>query len=191
MKYFTSDLHFGHTNILKFCRGTRRGETAQEMNELLIKAINDTVGTHDELYMLGDTFFCNASEGIEIMSQINCLNVHHINGNHDKTLHNNHQLQKMFVSVQDYKELKIGNDNVILFHYPMLTWNKSHYGAYQLFGHEHGNIPRKNRRTMDVGVDARPDDLMKPWSWDEIKEMLQPRRNDDPEFYKKMTNGEM
>lgn len=27
--------------------------------------------------------------------------------------------------------------HIVMCHYPMITWNKSHYGAWQLYGHHH------------------------------------------------------
>lgn len=41
--FFTSDNHFYHKNIRKFCPETRKGETVEEMNELMIQKWNETV----------------------------------------------------------------------------------------------------------------------------------------------------
>lgn len=35
----------------------------------------------------------------------------------------------------------------------MRTWNKSHYGNWQLYGHSHGSLPENDSLSMDVGVD--------------------------------------
>ncbi|MCL2120566.1 MAG: metallophosphoesterase [Planctomycetaceae bacterium] len=50
--FFTSDLHFNHQNLIKFCG--RPFHTAGEMNEKLIKWFNEAVGPSDTVYVLGD-----------------------------------------------------------------------------------------------------------------------------------------
>ena len=42
MTYFTSDQHFGHENIIRFCQRPFRG--AAEMNEVLVEKWNAKVG---------------------------------------------------------------------------------------------------------------------------------------------------
>ena len=50
--FFTSDHHFGHTNILKFCNSPFN--SIEQMNEELIKRWNEKIGPDDEVYHLGD-----------------------------------------------------------------------------------------------------------------------------------------
>lgn len=50
--FFTSDFHFNHANIIKFC-GRPFGSVG-EMNEALIARFNETVGPSDTVYILGD-----------------------------------------------------------------------------------------------------------------------------------------
>ncbi len=50
--FFTSDLHFNHGNIIKFCQ--RPFASVGEMNEALIARFNETVGPSDTVYILGD-----------------------------------------------------------------------------------------------------------------------------------------
>ena len=81
--WFTSDLHFHHTNILKYCN--RPWATVEEMNNW-----NSVVKPGDDVYCLGD--FCFG--GVEKLESILCarkedgsklLNgrIHLILGNHD------------------------------------------------------------------------------------------------------------
>lgn len=47
--FFTSDLHFGHENVLRF--DNRPFETVEEMDDELIKRWNDKVGKGDLVYV--------------------------------------------------------------------------------------------------------------------------------------------
>ena len=42
---------------------------------------------------------------------------------------------------------------VVLCHYAMLVWSRSHHGAIHLYGHSHGNLPGDSQ-SCDVGVDC-------------------------------------
>ena len=42
---------------------------------------------------------------------------------------------------------------LVLCHYAMRVWSRSHYGALQLYGHSHGNLPGDSQ-SCDVGVDC-------------------------------------
>jgi len=158
--WFTSDNHFGHKNILKFCPETRMGKDAAEHDEIQIANWQRQVGQNDHVYLLGDVFFCDAVRARSIMNRLPGQK-HLIFGNHDKVIHSNKDLRDMFVSVQDYKEIRVGGQKIIMFHFPMLEWNHMHHGAFHLYGHVHGDhcaSPLVTRgRMMDAGIDGRPD----------------------------------
>jgi calcineurin-like phosphoesterase family protein len=85
-------------------------------------------------------------------------------------------IQDIFQSVQHYKELSIDGHKLVLCHFAMRVWNKSHKGAIMLFGHSHNTLSPgdyADKRTMDVGVDTRAD--MKPYSWEEIRKIMNRR----------------
>lgn len=180
--WFTSDTHFGHKNILKFCPGTRLGSTPEEHDQLLINKWNHLVAPTDEVYILGDVFFCGLEESARIAQQLNGIK-HVVLGNHDKVIEKSPSLQKMFASVQHYKELVIDDIHMILFHYPQLEWNGMHRGSFCLFGHVHGTLDNHpeiiNFRSMDVGIDSRPNGqvpdhgAMSLWHWSQIKRILE------------------
>lgn len=50
--FFTSDLHFGHENVLRF--DSRPFATVEEMDSELIRRWNAKVGRGDLVYVLGD-----------------------------------------------------------------------------------------------------------------------------------------
>jgi hypothetical protein len=49
-------------------------------------------------------------------------------------------------------------------------WNRSHHGAWHLYGHSHGNLPdTPTSLSMDVGVDTHD---FQPWHFDEINLLM-------------------
>lgn len=173
--WFTSDNHYFHKNIMKFCPQTRFGESVEQMNELMIEAHNAKVGPHDRVYFLGDFCFSSAENTEGVLKRLNGRK-HLIYGNHDKVLRSNRHLQNYFESVQDYKEIVIEGQKVVMFHFPMREWNSMHHGSYHLFGHVHGGLEHEVvGRSMDVGVDTRVPADMAPWSWEEVHAILQAR----------------
>lgn len=180
--WFSSDLHFGHQNILKkFCPTTRLGNNTDEMDAIIIKNIQATITQPtDRLYWLGDIFFCTLARAMKIMDQIP-TKPFLVWGNHDQLIEENACLRDRFTILGHWHEMKIDGQKVILHHYPTYEWHKMHAGSYHLFGHihsryghlEHPGIPG---RAMDVGIDSRPGKDMTMWSWKEINEILSKRQ---------------
>jgi len=168
--WFTSDTHFGHGNILRFCE--RPFKTIQEHDRALIEDWNARVGPLDPVYHLGDFAFGSQGYVKNILSRLNGQ-IHLLLGNHDKVVRKNPGIAGMFASTQEYLELRgVAHTSpsglVVLSHYPFETWNKSHYGSYHFHGHCHGKVPGKGRR-RDVGVDVWG---YRPVSLGEIVEVL-------------------
>lgn len=67
--FFTSDLHFGHKNIIKFCN--RPWETTEEMDEALIANWNSVVGEKDIVFDLGDFAFATNGRWKELIQRLN------------------------------------------------------------------------------------------------------------------------
>jgi len=166
MIYFTSDLHFYHTNIIKYC--SRPFHTVKEMNETLISNYNSVVSEEDTVYILGDiTIKRNSSFIDKIAIMVNLLRgtKHLILGNHDKYSEEFYLNNCGFASVN--RELEL--DNMVLVHEPM-RFSEKHSGKLLLHGHCHFPFPRgyhdnflRTEKVYDVGVDAnnyRPVSLM-------------------------------
>lgn len=149
--YVTSDLHFWHSNILKYNPENRPWDYVEDMNYGLIHHINNTVGSEDTLISLGDFSFGNRDYTEEIIHQIKCNNIIFILGNHCGKLQS---LYEEYGEVRDYCETKVNKTKVVMSHYPMAVWNGSHYGSVMLHGHSHGTYQGKGR-VRDVGWDAR------------------------------------
>ena len=167
--FFTSDHHFGHKNILKFCADTRPFTTVEEMDEGLIERHNEVVNHNDDVYFLGDFAFMDAHKINEILIRMNG-NKHFIFGNHDKPMRQP-GIEKHFVWMRDYHEFKIeGRDKnlgpIALFHFPIHSWNRMHYGVLHLYGHTHNSVPfMAGGRARDVGVDTNN---CYPWNLEDL-----------------------
>lgn len=135
MNYFIADLHHGHTNCLSF--DNRPFNTIEEHDQALVYNHNNTVGIDDDVYIMGDISWHNATKTIEIFKQLNGR-LHLIKGNHDGKLLKNRELQSLFVEICDYKELYLEDGKIlVLSHYPIPCFKNHYYGSYHLYGHVH------------------------------------------------------
>jgi calcineurin-like phosphoesterase family protein len=167
MRFFTADLHLGHKAIVEHCH--RPFSSIEEMDEILIKNINDRVERGDLLYILGDLSLGNRETVEKQRAMIKCANVHLIRGNHDR-LSDGQYAKAGFVFHGDMCEIKEGEQYITLCHYAMRRWNKSHRGSWCLFGHSHGNLADDPKLfSFDVGVDCHS---YAPISFDEVKHLM-------------------
>ena len=62
--WITSDLHFGHKNIMSFCPQTRArfNNDVAYMNNAMVEEWNDKVQPEDTVYILGDVAFMSGSD---------------------------------------------------------------------------------------------------------------------------------
>ncbi|MBB1549821.1 metallophosphoesterase [Candidatus Saccharibacteria bacterium] len=153
MKYYTSDLHLSHTNIIKY--ENRPFTSVEEMNNTIIDNINYRLTPDDELYILGDfTLEKNPHRVSELIKRIKCKK-HLIIGNHDYFTRSK-DLCSLFDSVSNYLEIEDEGRTVILFHYPIQNWNLKRYGSIHLYGHVHSKeeLQLKEENAFNVGVDV-------------------------------------
>jgi calcineurin-like phosphoesterase family protein len=129
--FFTSDTHFGHTNI---CRGvskwdltrpgkTRDFKTLEEMNQAIVDGINSVVGQDDYLVHLGDWSFGGIDNIWNLRKQILCKNIILVFGNHDhhiarnRALPNCHSDENDIIRDGDFKhKYGDGRDNMFKAH---------------------------------------------------------------------------
>lgn len=151
--FFTSDLHFYHENVIRFCN--RPYGSVEHMNQSLISNWNSVVGKLDHVWVLGDISFGKDAETAEVLAQLKGIK-HLIVGNHDRKGRSerlfNRDWEKFFVEKHDYFRLKIGDYRFVLCHFPFYSWER---GYINLHGHLHSLTGYKNKwRQWDVGVDA-------------------------------------
>lgn len=134
MIYFTSDLHFGHRNVIRF--DNRPFASADEMDETLIERWNKKVSGKDIVYILGDLSWHSDQKTCEILARLHGEKIL-VQGNHDRV---HGQVRRFFEEVSPYKEINLpGNIHIVLCHYPIVFFNRHHYGAYMLYGHVHNS----------------------------------------------------
>lgn len=154
MIYFTSDLHFGHKNIIKLCK--EPFSSIEERDALIIKNWNSVVTDEDFVYVLGDISWYSTERTCELFSQLNG-HIHIITGNHDSEDTLEALLEKkLIVDYKSYEELLniSKRKKICLFHYPIEEWNGWYRNSIHLHGHIHGTKFRTGRNRYDVGVNA-------------------------------------
>lgn len=157
MFFFTSDEHYGHYNVIKYCN--RPFSSTIEMDEELIRRHNEKVKSTDIVIHAGD-FSLSKTEFVNrhYVSKLNGTHVF-LRGSHDKWL--DKKAPYIF-------EKMIDKQYVVVCHYAMRVWPRRHYGSWMLYGHSHGNLLPVGKQ-HDIGVD---NNNFYPLSFDEIRVIM-------------------
>lgn len=134
------------------------------MDEALISNWNERVRPGDRVYHGGDLSFHRDRDRTDAILDRLHGQIHLVEGNHDaKRLgYYRHRL----ASLDTLKEIRIDGQKIVICHYALRVWNRSHLGAWHLYGHSHGNLADDpNSLSMDMGVD--PNDY-RPLSMDDV-----------------------
>lgn len=158
MKIFvTSDLHFGHKNIIEY--ENRPYKNIEEMDFAYINMWNRQVKNEDLVYILGDFSWYKGEKTNDILRQLNGNKIL-IKGNHDKNFLDDKKFNKtLFEEICDYKEIKINKTKIVMFHYPIIDWNAKNNGSIHLYGHVHSmknedtNYMINQINCYNVGID--------------------------------------
>ena len=163
--FFTSDTHFGHENIINFCK--RPFSSVEEMDQKLIENWNKVVKPSDYIFHLGDFCFKGSQYWDKILDQ---LNGHKflVLGNHDlKNLKDGPMIKFDWIGMQAY--IIIGGRSIFLNHFPFLCYGGSYRdidnAVYSFHGHTHLSSNSMSGKDIirlkmcfptqfDVGVDA-------------------------------------
>lgn len=157
--FFTSDTHFNHTNIIRFCN--RPFKYVSHMNETIIANWNRVVAPEDIVFHLGDFCLGGSAEWVNVLDRLNGK-IYLITGNHDiKNLRQNYSKYFEQIAMQMY--IEVDKQKIYLNHCPFLCYGGSYDDTWQLFGHVHTSryntgkdAPRLNMlfpTQYDVGVD--------------------------------------
>lgn len=156
--FVTSDLHVGHSNIIKHCQ--RPFVSVDEMDAALIANWNGRVAKDDIVLVLGDFSFRATRNVRDYVRQLNGKIMFQF-GNHDNRpeSHNAGFHTILDNAIWEYRipeGMDGKHDRIIISHYPLLGWNGAFHGRVHLFGHVHSG-PYKpytgQCNSYDVGVD--------------------------------------
>ncbi|MCW2750287.1 MAG: metallophosphoesterase [Aeromicrobium sp.] len=182
MRYFTSDTHYGHQNIIEFC--DRPYADVHHMNVDLVNRAASTLTMEDELWHLGDVALGYLDDTLANLARI-AVDVTLVAGNHDRCHPYNGTRGERFVDVYrercQLRELILTNTTLTLSngaevnvsHFPyadpqldgkedrhgrvigdkFAPWRAVDDGSWLLCGHVHESW-RQRGRMINVGVDA-------------------------------------
>lgn len=152
--WLTSDQHFYHKNIIKYCN--RPFASVDEMNAAIVENYNKLVSKDDVVLFLGDFAFIGLEKIRELVEQLNGQKFI-ILGNHDKKA----TIEKSGLTIlpRPYK-IEYDNSTVWFDHYPYKDASSRHEsygiedcGDWIFHGHVHEKWLVKGRQ-INVGVDA-------------------------------------
>jgi calcineurin-like phosphoesterase family protein len=165
-KWFISDTHFFHANILKFTddKGARIRpfQSLDEMHETIVRNWNTVIGHNDYVYHLGDVTFQYHKPFQELMYSLKG-NKRLILGNHDKVLQPG--LLKHFNKVMTWHGFK--EEDFTATHFPHML-HALRDGDFNVHGHIHQN-KMNDPHYINVCVETRD---YKPVHMDTIREEI-------------------
>lgn len=154
--YITSDLHWGHKNIMRFCPVSRARfrNDLDYMNQAMVQEWNDLIDPQDTVYILGDVAFLPAAKATEYMRRLNGRKIL-VQGNHDRKLLQDTDFRDCFAEIHHYLDINYAGTKCVMFHYPIAEWDQMHRGAVHFHGHLHGGVSGLEQyRCRDMGIDA-------------------------------------
>ena len=169
-KYFiTADEHYFHHNMLKYAN--RPFKSIEEMNETLISNHNEVVSCDDITIHAGDFTLKDKKHAEKIIKRLNGNHIF-LKGSHDRWLKKNTNM---------IWEGTIDKQFIVICHYCLRTWARSHYNSWHFFAHSHGKLEPIGK-SWDVGVD---NNNFYPFSFvDQIKEIMK-KRPDNPNLIRR------
>lgn len=162
-RFFTSDPHFGHSNIIRY--SGRPFADCHKMNLQLIKNWKYYIKDDDEVWVLGDVCFKQGHARINQYLDQLPGRLHLVAGNHDKKSTRNNA---RWLSVTESVTLgpRCGSPYLILTH--RRCEREIPDGCVNLHGHSHGRL-YPTAKYCDVGMDVFG---YRPVEWTQIKEMI-------------------
>ena len=151
MVYVTSDQHFNHWNIIKYC--DRPFATTADMNAAMIKRWNTVVGPDDIVYHLGDfCLYTPVDQASRILNALNGSCKILVRGNHDGTA--TRMKRVGFNMVCDRVTVSFRRKRLLLIH-DVSDVTARDYDDHDviLFGHSH-NGWFGDGKFVNVGVDS-------------------------------------
>lgn len=182
--WVTSDSHFNHENVIKYCSKSRPFETVKEMNETLIERWNSCVKSEDTVIHCGDFFMGQVKEIDEILQRLNGKIIL-VRGNHD-TQSRIEKYKEYGIEIKDIHYLKYKKKLFLCTHYPMIVINgdRDRY-IFNIHGHTHQfSFLSEYPKCIHVGVDSNnltPINLDYIWRLSEDEQVRKKIPSETPE----------
>ncbi len=136
MIYYTSDLHLGHTNVIR--HSDRPFSNADEMDAALIRNWNGKIHSNDTVYIVGDFLFRVKRPAEEYLSELKGKK-HPIIENRDKYWMKKTDMDQWFESVSPMLFISDQNRTATLCHYLMMSWPGLSKDENMIYGHIYNN----------------------------------------------------
>lgn len=143
------------------------------MDETIISNFNEVVGKNDTTIHAGDFTFQKGDIAWKILDQLNGDHIL-LKGNHDYFLKGNKNIHEIWEK-NIHHQLTQRKYHVVVSHWCLRTWNRSHFNSFHLYGHSHGTLPPIGK-SWDVGVDCNN---FCPVSFDQVIDIMA-NRPDNP-----------
>lgn len=157
MIWFTSDLHFGHENIIRYTN--RPYHSVDNMNKLLIMNWNERVGPDDEVYVIGDVALGKLRETVPLCLQLNGKK-YLVPGNHDGCTPGHRKFGRAMIDLYQASGFEILPEQVLKVYMAQLTQFPHHASTTFLLCHypyakgaveKHGKDEQTDARTPKPG----------------------------------------
>lgn len=163
--WFTSDWHFFHPVIIKYC--SRPFKDERSMRECIIKRHNEVVGKKDNVYVLGDVAMLGRHGLAKLKPVLERMNgaKHLILGNHDEGKPFTYErvgFQTVHTALQYNEDVFLRHDPAACNVMPDKLWLVGH--VHNLFHHTVSPI-----KCFNVGVDVNN---FYPVTLDQVKHIL-------------------
>ncbi len=136
MNLYTSDLHFGHTNVIKFDH--RPFVDIDEMDQALIRLWNDRVQKDDMVYIVGDLCYKSEHTPDWYLKQLKGHKIL-ILGNHDLPILNNPEALRYLEGIDKMMHVRDEDKEICLCHFPIAEWDGFFHGSWHIYGHIHNH----------------------------------------------------
>lgn len=170
MRWFTSDLHIGHRNIIEYCE--RPWEDVPAMNEGLVANWNSVVSDDDEVFVIGDLALGRITDSMEVASRLRGKK-YLIPGNHDRCWDGHRHKPRQgdlnlyinagFTILPSRQIITLADQDVLLCHFPYdnddrhglryTEFYPENQGMWLIHGHIHNGHWRVRDKQINVGVD--------------------------------------
>lgn len=166
---FWSDLHIRHNR--DFILAPRGFQKVEHQDDTLPQRLRERCDAETTLFLLGDSIFGMGALDywLKFLNSFAAKEVYIMPGNHFAGLQDlinkygeEFQLgEKLIKIVPNYFEIQVGEQLIVMSHYPMASWNGINKGSFHIHGHTHGNLINTEigkvlyrKRVIDVGIEC-------------------------------------